>query len=929
MSLSVNVFTPRLFLVALLGFAVCLPGQGFSQSKKVLDHDDFLTWKTLQQPQVSARGDYVLYRLVPGEGDGALCINAVNYNTTAILPRVSKADFDYEGGFAFGLITPPRDTLRKLERQKVDKKKWPCDTLFIRHLGSGTMTKIPNVSGYTIPVRQGDWLAYQLRQEALQGDTLMARRKAGKDLFHLIIRKLSSGAEDTILFVKEYAWAAEAPVLCIITDKVDSTQKAGVWQWLPSIRRPLRLSRGEYSRPAVNANGTQVAFLGHTDTTKAQVKPWSLYYAGADLDSSVIIARPDESPLPQVSANTTPVFSDNSRYLFYGRSEKSWIRDTSLLADEWVDVEIWSTRDPVLYTVQNVNKPADEKRSYAAVYNTATRKAVQIGTPDWPSVTYSEHRNGPYALVYTDKPYTLLATWEGDIPKDLEVVNLETGQRVPVKNNLRTSPKLSPGATYAYGYSEADSTWWAFRCVDGQFHQMTQTGLPVFYDERNDVPAYPNDYGSAGWTEGDKSLILYDRYDIWRWTPTAGRPPEGLTRGREDGIIFRYIPLDPENDALPSDRPWLLHAVSDETKSSGYTWLDPMLKRTDPVSLEPFAFSQKVRKARLAEISLFEKESFQVFPDLLLSRDRLRHAIRISDANPQQKAYAWGTIELYRWVDWDSIPRTGLLVKPASYDPLRAYPTIVNFYERSSDELHIHRTPVPGRSTINYAFYASRGYVIFNPDISYTPGSPGESAYKIVMSGVTSLFKEGIADSKHIGLQGHSWGGYQVAYITARTNLFTCAEAGAPVVNMTSAYGGVRWESGMSRMFQYEHQQSRLGKSLWEAPQLYLDNSPLFTLDKVTTPILILHNDEDGAVPWEQGIEYYMALRRLGKKAWLLNYRGEPHWPVKWHLRKDFQLRMSQFFDHFLMEKPMPEWMKNGIPAIQRGIHAGYTTDPD
>jgi dipeptidyl aminopeptidase/acylaminoacyl peptidase len=280
-------------------------------------------------------------------------------------------------------------------------------------------------------------------------------------------------------------------------------------------------------------------------------------------------------------------------------------------------------------------------------------------------------------------------------------------------------------------------------------------------------------------------------------------------------------------------------------------------------------------------------------------------------------------------MDWDSIPRTGLLVKPAGYDKLRSYPTIVNFYERSSDELHDHRTPAPHRSTINYAFYASRGYVIFNPDISYTTGYPGESAYKIVMSGVTSLFKDRIADPNHIGLQGHSWGGYQVAYITARTNIFTCAEAGAPVVNMTSAYGGVRWESGMSRIFQYEKQQSRIGKTLWEDRKAYLDNSPLFTLDKVETPLLIMHNDEDGAVPWEQGIEYYMALRRLGKTAWLLNYRGEPHWPLKWHLRKDFQLRMSQFFDHYLMDKPMPDWMEDGIPALQRGINAGYGTDTD
>ena len=149
--------------------------------------------------------------------------------------------------------------------------------------------------------------------------------------------------------------------------------------------------------------------------------------------------------------------------------------------------------------------------------------------------------------------------------------------------------------------------------------------------------------------------------------------------------------------------------------------------------------------------------------------------------------------------------------------------------------------------------------------------------------------------------------------------MFKCAEAGAAVVNMTSAYGGIRGESGRARMFQYEQEQSRLGKTLWEEPQLYIANSPLFNIDKIETPLLLMHNDNDGAVPFQQGIEFYLALRRNGKQAWLLNYPGEPHWPTKLENRKDFQTRMSQFFDHYLLDKPMPEWMK-GVPLVKRGI---------
>jgi dipeptidyl aminopeptidase/acylaminoacyl peptidase len=141
---------------------------------------------------------------------------------------------------------------------------------------------------------------------------------------------------------------------------------------------------------------------------------------------------------------------------------------------------------------------------------------------------------------------------------------------------------------------------------------------------------------------------------------------------------------------------------------------------------------------------------------------------------------------------------------------------------------------------------------------------------------------------------------------------------------MISAYGGIRWGSGMSRMFQYERTQSRLGKTLWENPGLYMENSPIFNMDKVNTPVLILHNDKDSAVPWYQGIEYFVALRRLNKPAWLLNYNGEPHWPLKWPNRLDFNIRMEQFFDHYLMDGPKPEWMKNGIPAHQKKTNLGY-----
>ncbi|MFO8241177.1 MAG: prolyl oligopeptidase family serine peptidase [Dissulfuribacterales bacterium] len=320
---------------------------------------------------------------------------------------------------------------------------------------------------------------------------------------------------------------------------------------------------------------------------------------------------------------------------------------------------------------------------------------------------------------------------------------------------------------------------------------------------------------------------------------------------------------------------------------------------------------------------MYTQETFQQFPDLQITKN-FRKSEQISNANPQQEEFKWGTIELYDWTSADGRKLEGLLVKPEDFDPNKKYPLIVNFYEKSSQGLYSHRTPEAHRSTVDYHYYNSNDYIIFNPDIYYKTGYPGEDAFNCVMTGITQLISEGFIDEDHIAAQGHSWGGYQVAYLATRTNMFAAIESGAPVVNMFSAYGGIRESSGLNRAFQYEHTQSRIGKSIWEAPLRYLENSPLFWADKINTPMLIMHNEDDGAVPFSQGIEFFVAMRRLRKPSWLLNYNEADHWPTKIRDKYDFQVRMSQFFDHFLKEKPMPEWMKKGIPAVEKGRNMGY-----
>ena len=301
----------------------------------------------------------------------------------------------------------------------------------------------------------------------------------------------------------------------------------------------------------------------------------------------------------------------------------------------------------------------------------------------------------------------------------------------------------------------------------------------------------------------------------------------------------------------------------------------------------------------------------------------MKNLTQLTDLADQQKNYNWLTAELVKWKMFDGKMSEGLLFKPEDFDPKKKYPVIFYFYERNADGLYNYRAPAPSASTINIPYFVSNGYLVFDPNIYYKNGEPGESAYNSVVSAAKHLAKLPFVDSAKMAIQGQSWGGYQVAYLVTRTKMFAAAGAGAPVANMTSAYGGIRWGSGLSRQFQYERSQTRIGASLWQRIDLYIKNSPLFSADKIVTPLLIMHNDKDGAVPWYQGIEFFTALRRLNKKVWLLQYNDEDHNLVERRNRKDLSIRLSQFFDHYLKGAPAPRWMTEGVPAIEKGIDWG------
>jgi dipeptidyl aminopeptidase/acylaminoacyl peptidase len=933
---------------------------------------DIHRWKKADATTISNDARWVAYVVAPyTEGDSELHLYNATTTESRRFERGAEPRFSYDAQYLFFKVKPHQDSIKALRRKKVKEDEWPKDTLIWLHLASGVVTTIPRVKAVTVPDKWNDWVFVHLEplpkiketpKDAAKPDTAKTatppaptpkiKKENKENGSMLLLWHLPSGRCDTIPYVINYSVSEASPdVVLVTTGQQGSPQwkhrasvaQAGVYHM--DMQRfavqPLWRGKAKFPHLAINKTGQEVVFLLDSDTTKARIRPFQLaHWHKSTTDSAQIVAGPDSRWLPEqpadvlnpgrwmLSEHYKPQFSHDGESVYIGVAPPPLLQDTLLLTEEIVQVEVWASGTPRLYTELENRLEADKKRTWPVLLDLQKYRPRLLFDPKQPSIRtiIREPRNSEWVLATDYEPYAQTNQWEGESDQDVFVFNTRSGAKKQVADRLRGSASVSPDANYVLWWSQRDTAWHTHAIATGKTVRLTHQ--PTFANEEHDTPGPPDNYGSPAWIQYDQAVLLYDRYDIWQANPQTGALKR-LTEGRERRMTYRYIRTDPEAYSVRADQRILLHAFDHTSKTSGYAWLDLATSKLYPWMGGPYVFTRQPVKARRAAAMVFTVETFDQYPDLRLvqlpdSTQRVAEAAALPPAfsriNPQQSEYRWPTIESVRWYSLQGDTLRGMLIKPADFDPSKTYPMIVNFYERQSDELMLHRPPTFGRSQINFTQYASRGYLVFVPDIPYRIGYPAESAYDAVVSGVTHLMGRGFVDPKRIGLQGHSWGGYQTAYLITRTNLFACAEAGAPVANMTSAYGGIRWESGLNRQFQYEQQQSRIGGTLWEKPAHYIDNSPLFALDKVQTPLLILHNDADGAVPWQQGIELFTGLRRLGKPTWMLNYNDEPHWPVKLQNRVDFQTRMQQFFDHYLMGAPMPRWMERGVPPIEKGL---------
>lgn len=760
----------------------------------------------------------------------------------------------------------------------------------------------------------------------------------------LVLRELATGKERVYKNVVDYFFNAQGQKLLMRLSKAPRDSNAAnsvVLLDLPSSKLDTIIKGGsDFKSFSLTEDGSRVAFVADRDTnTKALQKFYQLYLYQSGKDSATALVNrwtPGMDPGNTVSENATITWSKSNRRLIFGTAPITPPKDTTLIDIDLVKVDVWNYKDDYLQTQQLNQLTQELRRSYVAVWDFTQNKMMQLGSKGLPTVISTGEGDGKYFFALTDTGRRVASQWSGQTLKDIYAVDMQTGKRILIKKNQDGQPYASAAGTRLALYDNKTKQYTAW---DGNGLKTITSSIAVpLYNEENDVPDDPNPYGVMGWHDNDSYVYIYDRYDVWKVDPDGKQKPVKITDGRNSKTILRYVRMNPDEKFFTDGQELNFRAQRQLSKEIG--WKRGTLTASG-VHFTDSAFSRGsninvLARAKNEPVYMTTSETFAQSPDLYVydlgavkmgtpgpSAAVTIRPSKISSLNPQQAGYNWGTSELVKWKTFDGKPAEGILYKPEDFDSTKKYPMIVYFYEKLTDGLYGYIAPSPTPSRLNIPFFVSKGYLVFTPDISYTKGHPGKDAYNYIVSGSQSLAKRSWVDAKNIAIQGQSWGGYQVAYLITATDMFKAAWAGAPVVNMFSAYGGIRWESGNNRQSQYEKGQSRIGYTPWQRPDLYIENSPLFHLEKVKTPLVIMSNDADGAVPWYQGIEFFTAMRRLNKKVWLLNYNGEAHNLVERRNRKDIQIREQQYFDWMLKGAKPPVWITEGVPATQKGKNWG------
>ena len=964
--------------------AICLLPVGAKDTlaqKKPLDHDVYDSWQSVSGVKMSDDGKVTVWNVNPQEGDGTLYVksSATQKNSKGnkadkelAIPRGYQPTIDPAGRWVVCRIKPE---FAKTRKERIDKKKkedQSKDTLAVIDVTTMEIKKFASVESYSAGTFGMPYIAYKSSWKENK------KAKSG-----LILLTPGTWQSDTLKYIDNYVFSNSGSMLALTTkkDKKDSLSATSfILASYPAsgklVLDTLLKGAEQYYNPVFDDAEALLAFTATTDTNKTGSKRCGMYLASITSEgvntapaslrsapypgkwSAGAVSTTVRELIPQgtkvsgtdgwtLTENSNMYFTPDGSRIITGIAPIRPPKDTTIVEFETAQLDIWNWDAAYTPPQQKKRMDATLKKTYAAVINlvpstgSGSGKIIPLTTSAFDNIRLIAGGKTGLALSRDNAEYARESMWVDGSFADYSLVNLNDGSRRQIARNFNVGRfDISPGGNYLIWFDSNEKQWYTYNIASGATVNISGKAGVAFHTEDDDHPsAYPGAYeGSPKWLENDQAVLIIDRYDVWKFAPD-GSKAENLTGGIGRQTHNRFRTLDLRQDKRTDNQrrsgvinPFkakddlFLSLINEDNKKNGYGRLN-LAKPAK--TLKYFTDTVTFQGPQMAPDGsiTFLKGNFRHPFDLYRTTDFFASSERMTAINPQMADYRWGSANLFEWKAYDGTPLKGLVFIPDGIKPGEKLPVMIYFYEKYSDQLYNFWQPAPSRSTVNLSFYTSRGYVVFVPDIVYKDGHPGESAYNCICSGAEALCeKYSFADKSRMAIQGQSWGGYQTAWLVTRTNMFAAAGAGAPVSNMTSAYGGIRWESGMTRAGQYEHGQSRIGKTLWDEGglDLYIENSPIFNADKVETPLLIMHNDNDGAVPWYQGIEYFSDLRRLGKPCWLLEYNNEAHNLVERRNCKDLSKRLQQFFDHYLKGEPMPAWMKTGVPTDRKGEYFGF-----
>ncbi|MBN2416732.1 S9 family peptidase [bacterium] len=945
----------RILLFLILLIPVCgLSAQDTQPEKRPLELWDMAEWKSIRSTALANNGEWFAWLAAPTEGDSKVYVKSTT-DTTSYAFDVGKTSFgrilfsDDSRWVAFS-VSPTTAESEKLEKQK--KKSYNDMTLL--DLVSGDDTTFTKVSDFRFSGENPGWLA--MKKYAPEGKP---EKDAGKGT-GLILHELATAKQLYFGDVAGYGFDKYGRYLVLL---IDADDKAGNGIQLRSMKtgviQVLDNDDADYERLNWTDEGDGFAVLKGSKHDDYEEMLYSvLGFKNLEKNQPVkVVFDPCEEPsLPDtfsVSPKQTPAWGENLTFLTFGIREvaltdkaKERIRkeeekkkadmekeaadSTGTNADKKPEKKvdgrddegdlpkmvIWHWRDKRLQSQQWVQETMDKNYSYDCYYNPAEKRFIRLSDDDVRHFTVM--KNGDRAVGTDQDPYLPMGNMDGRRYLDVYTTDLKTGERDKILEKLRWYFGPSPEGTHLLYYRDGD--YYTFELKTGRSYNITK-GAPVsFIDVEDDHNVKDPPIRPQGWLKDDAGVLLSDGWDLYIVSVHGGKVTRLTPDGREKQIRYQSRVLTyPEEEGIDFSDPQYFSSYGEWTKKHG---IIRIVKNQAESLLWDDALFSRLMKAEDAGVFLYTRETNSDYPEYYVSDAGLARGRKLTDTNPQQKDFLWSAgLRIIDYVSENGDKLQGILYLPAGYEEGKQYPTIVYMYEKLSQRANAYPRPGIAGGGFNQAYYLSHGYAVFNPDIVFKVNDPGLSSVACIVPAVKAAIATGIVDKDRIGIHGHSWGGYQTAFIITQTDMFKAAIAGAPLTNMISMYSSIYWNSGGGNMAIFESSQGRFYGGYWDNLDAYTRNSPVYHAGKVNTPLIILHNDKDGAVDYNQGVEYYNTLRRLEKPVVMLEYKGENHGLSKMENKKDYMVRMKEFFDHYLKGEEAPEWWVKGVDHLDLTDH--------